>query len=96
MSDLSRLYLHETETLHRTLYGVHDDIYFRALKKIGAALLVLRKIEDNLDLRQQCRSYIAEFESLRDQLEALGRNAAELRSKLIRENGCNGSCESNR
>ena len=93
MSDFSRLYNSPNEFLHTCLYAVHGDIYWKALEHIKAALTALHEIEvANGDLRTQCREYIGEFEKLRNELEATGNSAANLRSKLIQEQGCKGTC----
>lgn len=86
-------YRRELERLHAALYSLHHDIYQGACKRIKDALIVLHGIEtSNADLRPVCKSYISEFEDLRDGLEKIGRDAASFRSKLIHENGCEGTC----
>ena len=94
MSDtsLSRYRRFESERLHEAMFKLHDDIYFKALKRISAALKVLHELEDNLDIRQQCRLYIEEFEKMRAELEQFGTRAASFRSRLLHENGCDGTC----
>lgn len=92
--DFSEFHKTEREKLHRMLYLLHSDIYWHGLERIKQSLLTLHAIEANsLDTRSIAREYISEFEGLRGQLETVGQVAANLRSRLIRENGCDGSCE---
>lgn len=87
-------YSHQSESLHGALYSLHDAIYFKGGDAIKRALAALHEIErNNADLRPVAKQYIGEFEKLRGQLESVGQNAARLRSRLIRENGCNGECK---
>lgn len=62
-------------------------------KRIEDALVQLHQVEARRsDLRPQMRGYIAEFERMRNELEDFGTKAAELRSRLLHENGCTGEC----
>jgi len=76
------------------LYFIHDDIYRGALERVRQALTVCHGLEvASVDLRHQMRTYIMEFESLRAHLEFVGQFAANLRLRLIQENGCDATCE---
>lgn len=87
-------YKKESESLHRELYRFHDLVARRGENALKAALLTLHTLEaDNADLRRTCRTYIAEFEELRDKTDELWHLAANLRKKLIEANGCDTSCE---
>src|SRR5436190_16192440 len=77
MSSLSESFRSQNEAIHGELFILHDDIYRRALKRIKDALLILHKIEDHQDIRKQVRGYVTEFEALREDLERIGRTAAD-------------------
>jgi hypothetical protein len=92
MTKISEHHRIESERLHEQMFRLHRDVYGGALSRIRMALKILHELEDSADLRAQCRNYITEFEKLRTRLEELGRDAADFRTQLIRENGCDGSC----
>ena len=87
------LYSDTNEQIHRHLFKLHNNIYKRALEDVRAALVTLHELETkSMDIRSLCREYIGSFEALRDSLESVGRQAATLRTDIIRRNGCSGSC----
>lgn len=84
----------QSEDLHRLLYQFHSDVSWQGGSRIKDALRLLHEIEvGNADLRPVVRRYIIEFERLRDAVDELWKSAARLRTDLIRENGCDNSCE---
>jgi hypothetical protein len=93
MSEFAQYHRTESELLHKMLSKLHDDIYNRGLSRVRDALMALHKVESGgFSARKQCRGYIAEFETLREHLEAVMKEASDLRSKLVHENGCDRSC----
>lgn len=83
---------HQSEVMHKTMFALHWAIYRDALGTLAAGLDILHKQEGHVDCRQSIRGYIAKLEAIRDTLERAGEDAAALRSQLIHENGCDGSC----
>lgn len=93
MNSLSQSFPAQREQIHEQMFKLHGDIRDKALKRVADALAVLHRLEiEQLGVRELCRGYIVDFEKLRSSLEHVMREAADLRTRLIHENGCDGTC----
>lgn len=82
----------QNERIHREMFRLHWDIYGGALLRTKTILQMLHELEADRDIRPEVKTVIGRIELLRNALESVGEMAAAIRTDILRENGCDGSC----